>query len=692
MVGQYNFSLVSLSFLLSILGAWAALDLSCRVCRHKSGRRRAFWLIVGVLSMSTGIWSMHFVGLLAYRMQTPVRYDWPTELVSMVAALAASGIVLGFITRRTLSWTATGFGGALMGGAIASMHYIGMAAIRTPMNMTYSGFLVSLSIVSAITISTIGLRLTYGSKSIVRGWSAKKARNALLMGLAVPLLHYISMGATKWTPGPGRFSSTDLQHALSISTLSATGIVLVSLFILAIAIVSARIDHQVSEFESALDGTTHSYAQLKKHDERLRGAFRAGGFGIWECDPATGLFYVDAGLRDLYGTPQNGEPVPREVWRAAVHPEDLKNLDQRWSEALLHGDKYENEYRIVNRNQEISRVHSVASLVRRPDGSLKRVLGMTWDVTAERQREQEMRDQATHLRLTLEAIGDAVIATDENLQITFMNPVASQLTGWELDSSVGRNLREVFVTRDEQSDAPRRDPVQRCLEQGGVFLAEDGVLVGRTGKRYNIRKHVALMGQGQAAVITFQDITKARQMEKELLYAASHDSLTKLANRASFEHKLQGLWDENRYSGRTHCICILDLDRFKVINDSSGHIAGDYLLKEIARILQQELRRTDMAARMGGDEFMLLLPDTTAEEALLPLQRLLHCISSLQFMWQGRTYTVTASLGMVSFDCFSPEPEVLISQADAATFAAKRSGRNQISEYVDEGDAADHYQ
>lgn len=692
MSGHYNLGLVVLSFVLSTLGAWAALDLSGRAYRHQSSRRKLFWLSFGAISMGTGIWSMHYVGMLAYRMEVSVLYDWPTVLLSMLAALTASGVALGLVMRQTLTWLNTALGGVAMGGAIASMHYIGMAAMRMPMSMTYSASMVTLSIVAAIGISAIGLRLTFGSKDIAGVFSGKKAISALLMGLAIPTMHYIGMSAARFGPGPGRFSPTHLQHAISISALSATGIVLVSLFVLAVAIVSARIDHQVSEFESALDGTTRSYAQLKRHNERLRGAFRAGGFGIWECDPATGLFYVDDSLRDLFGTPQDGKPVPRDIWRAAVHPEDVASLDQRWIEALKSGDKYENEYRLIRANQEVICVHSIASLVRWPDGSLQRVLGMTWDVTAERQREQEALDQATRFRLTLEAIGDAVISTDENAQITFMNPAASRLTGWELGVGVGRGLTEVFIARDEETGALRRDPVQRCLEQGGAFLTEDGVLVSRTGERYNIRKHVALTGQGQAAVITFQDITAARNMEKQLLYAASHDSLTGLSNRAAFEKQLQMLWEENRYSGRIHCICILDLDRFKVINDTSGHIAGDHLLKEIARVMQKELRRTDIAARMGGDEFMLLLPDTTVDSATQPLERLLAAISSIQFPWLGRIYTVTASLGMVSFDCFSPEPEVLISQADAAAFAAKRSGRNQISVYVDQGSAANQYQ
>ena len=690
MTGHYNSLLVIVSLLIAILASWVALDLSSRIHLHTHTGRRALWLTVGSASMGVGIWSMHYVGMLAYRMDMPVLYDWPTVLVSMLAAFAASCIALRLVARKRLSWWSTVTGGSAMGAAIASMHYIGMAAMRMPVRMTYSGPLVLLSVVAAVAISMVGLRLTFGAKMVARGWSGKKAGSALLMGLAIPTMHYIGMAAAHWSSDPGRFTPSDLQHAISITTLSTFGIVMVSALVLVLALVSASIDRHVSGFESALDGSERSYAQLRQHHERLQGAFRAGGFGIWECDPATGLFYVDSHLRDLYGTPQDGLPVPRSLWKAAVHPEDVASLDQRWKECLATGDRYDNEYRIIRPDGEIRRVRSVASLVRNQDGSPKRVLGMTWDVTSDWQREQDSREQATRFRLTLQAVGDAVIATDDASHIVFMNPVASQLTDWPAETAVGRSLSDVFVTRDEGTGVGS-DPVQLCIQHGGEVLSQDSMLISRNGVEYTIRKHIALMGQGRAAVITFQDITQACRLQGELLYAATHDSLTGLSNRAAFEKQLHVLWGENRESARIHCVCILDLDRFKVINDASGHIAGDALLKELAHLLQREVRASDLAARMGGDEFMLLLPDTTVEQAEPLLRELLCRISDLRFNWQGKVYHITASLGLVAFDRFSPEPDVLLSQADAAAFTAKRNGRNQIALYVEDGSAADHY-
>jgi diguanylate cyclase (GGDEF)-like protein/PAS domain S-box-containing protein len=466
-----------------------------------------------------------------------------------------------------------------------------------------------------------------------------------------------------------------------VSNFSTIGIVMVTVLVLVVAMVSAEVDRQVSRFESALWSSTRGNRQLDQHNKRLQAAFRAGGAGIWECNLENGLSYVDESLQALLGILRSDGPVGLTSWRSRVHPDDLGIFDAKWSASLGSGDKYENEYRIVNRAGEVRWVRSVASIVRSESGSAQRVVGMTWDVTAERAREQQTADLAKRFHMTLEAIGDAVISTDEHRRIVYVNRAASQIVGWEAEECIGRPLQEVFITRDERSGALRGDPIQRCIDGGGLLLAEDGVLISRTGTRHNIRKHIALMDEGNAAVLTFQDITDARRMALELTHAATHDALTGLANRAAFEKGLRRLWEDSHDSSRTHCVCLLDLDRFKIINDTSGHLAGDALLREIAGVLKTSLRATDLAARMGGDEFLLLLADTSTEAAKACMSRVLESVSALRFPWHGRVYEVTASIGLATFDCSSPEPEVLVSQADVALFTAKRQGRNQIAVY-----------
>ncbi len=693
MPGHYDPVLVALSFAIAMLAAWVALEYSGRVSEELRPGRRYLWLGAGSVCMGAGIWSMHYVGMLAYRMDMPVLYDWPTVGASMLAAVAASGVAFLTITRRQMSWPRTVLGGTIMGGGIAAMHYLGMAAMRMPEGITYSRPLVALSVAAAVVISMTALRLTFGLKGHGAGSQWKKVGAVLLMGAAIPVMHYLGMAAARWTAAPGRFGPADLRHALVISQLSAVMVVQVSMLVLAVALLFASWERRVSHFESALHGSRRSYAQLLDHDERLQMAFRAGGVGIWECNPATAEFYVDRSLRDLYGMPPDNKPVPREAWKARVHPDDVASLDQRWASCLAAGSTYENEYRIVRPDGSAKRVRSVASILRGDDGALLRVLGMTWDVTAEREREQETADLAERFRMTLESIGDAVISTDAQQRVIFMNRAACQLTGWRMEEAMQRPLLEVFVTRDEATGQRSRSPVERCIESGGTLLTEDGVLISRNGSCHNIRKQVALMNREHAAVLTIQDTTSARRMEKELQYAATHDALTGLMNRAEFEKQLYRIWEEARTGGRTHCLCMLDLDRFKIINDTSGHLAGDALLREIANLFERNLRPGDLAARMGGDEFLVLLTDCTREHGERCVRDLLRDLAELRFPWEGRLYDITASSGVVYLDRTSPEPEILISQVDVATFTAKRNGRNQVSVYMGGGSgAAGHHQ
>ncbi len=692
MPGHYDPVLVLLSFAIAVLASWVALDLSSRVHQQQRSDRRWLWLMAGSVSMGTGIWAMHFVGMQAYRMPMRVLYDWPTVAISIVAAVVASGVAFLTITRPRLTWVNTGLSGTVMGGGIASMHYLGMAAMRMRAEVRYTPSLVVLSVLVAVVISMTALRLTFGLRDVAPGWSGKKAYCALLMGGAIPTMHYLGMAAAHWTPMVGGFGPEALRHAVALSPLRVVLIVLGAIGVLSFTLLFAKVDREVSGFESALHGSQHSYEQLINHHERLQGAYRAGGVGIWECDPATQMFYVDASLRELYGLEDDGLPVPRAAWRARVHPEDAAALDARWAASQAAGETYESKYRVVHLGGEIRWVRSVASLVRSETGAVVRVLGMTWDRTSEHLREQEIADEAERFRRTLESIGDAVVSTDERQRIIFLNRAARTLTGWSMEEAEGKPLWEVLLVRDERTDAPWLDPVRGCLEGGGTLPLEHGVLVGRNGTRHNIRGHIALINESGAAVLTFQDVTGSRRMEQDLQYAATHDAVTGLLNRTAFERQLQEVWAATRGSARTHCLCIVDLDRFKIINDTSGHLAGDALLREIADVLEQGLAPADFLARMGGDEFLLLLVGCPREEGEARVRRMLDKIRALQFPWHGRLYDVTASSGLVVLDGVSQEPAVLVSQADVATFTAKRNGRNQVSVYTGDGGAADAHQ
>src|ERR1700722_15121660 len=185
LIGSYDYRLVGLSILISIFAAYTALDLAGRVTAAH-GAARSAWLSGGALAMGMGIWSMHYVGMEAFRLPVAVQYDWPTVLLSMAAAIFASAVALFVVSRQTMGMTAAVLGSLLMGGGIATMHYVGMEAMRLPAMCMYSSGMVVLSVVLAMVIAFAAMWLTFGLRGQITTWSWRKAGSALLMGLAIP--------------------------------------------------------------------------------------------------------------------------------------------------------------------------------------------------------------------------------------------------------------------------------------------------------------------------------------------------------------------------------------------------------------------------------------------------------------------------------------------------------------------------
>jgi len=239
--GYYDYRLVALSILISILSSYAALDLAGRVTIAR-GRARLLWLGGGAVAMGTGIWSMHYIGMEALRLPAAVLYDWPTVLLSMLAAIAASGVALYVVSRKTMGTISILIGSVAMGCGIAAMHYIGMKAMRLPAMCSYSPGLVTLSVVLAIVISGVALYLTFHLRADTAHWDWRKGASALLMGVAIPVMHYVGMAAAVFIPMP--LVAEDLHHAVNISALGIAAITLATLLMLSLVFVLSIVDRR----------------------------------------------------------------------------------------------------------------------------------------------------------------------------------------------------------------------------------------------------------------------------------------------------------------------------------------------------------------------------------------------------------------------------------------------------------------
>lgn len=300
------------------------------------------------------------------------------------------------------------------------------------------------------------------------------------------------------------------------------------------------------------------------------------------------------------------------------------------------------------------------------------------DPLVEARRENAaLREALQRAQGALAAIADGVAVTDPEGRITDLNPVATHLTGWTAAEAIGRSLSEVVRLVDagglavDPLDAGFRDhdDVRSLVRHDGHVILVDGAVAEiRDGAR-------RLLGY----ILTFRNVTAATRMARELSWHANHDPLTGLLNRRVLEARLQRALDSAARLGCRHALLYLDLDRFKAINDGAGHVAGDELLRQLATALRRQLREGDTLARMGGDEFAVLLENTAEEQAAGVARKLIDAVARFQFAWQGFAYRLGASAGLIEFSGDGLEAEQVIEAADRMCYVAKESGRGRVA-------------
>ncbi len=288
--------------------------------------------------------------------------------------------------------------------------------------------------------------------------------------------------------------------------------------------------------------------------------------------------------------------------------------------------------------------------------------------------------------VTLHSIGDAVITTDAAANVEYLNPIAEELTGWASAAAAGMPLKEVFNIVNGVTREPQTNPVEKCLREHRVIgLDNNTVLIRRDGHEFIVEDSAAPVhdheGNIVGAVMVFYDATSSRNMPHLLSYQATHDALTGLINRREFERRLAEVLASARNHDRHHVLCYLDLDQFKVINDTCGHSAGDRLLRQLTPLLKRRLREADTLARLGGDEFGVLLENAPLDVARRIADDLLQIVKNFHFVWEDKSFEIGASIGVVSITSESASVAEVLREADTACYAAKDKGRNRVQVY-----------
>jgi PAS domain S-box-containing protein len=386
LISSYNYALVALSVLIAMFASYAALDLAGRVT-VAVGWTRAVWLLGGAGAMGTGIWSMHYIGMLAFILPIPVAYHWPTVLLSLFAAILASVIALYVVSRQKMGASRAVAGSVLMGAGIASMHYIGMAAMRLPAICQFNSFLVVLSVAFAVLISLAALWITFHFRDEKNGIGWEKLAGAVVMGAAIPIMHYTGMAAASFTPSG---MPADLSQAVSISALGTAGITAVTFIVLGLALLTSSVDRRFAA--QTLELQEEKLQRSETYLAEAQRLSRTGSFG-WKV--STGEINWSEETFRIFQYDRTTTPTV-ELILQRVHPEDLALVKQTIERASQDGMNFEHEYRLVMPDGPVKHVHVVAHALSGESGSLEFV-GAVMDVTAAKQAEETLRESEAYL-------------------------------------------------------------------------------------------------------------------------------------------------------------------------------------------------------------------------------------------------------------------------------------------------------
>ncbi|GAC1630243.1 MAG: hypothetical protein NVS9B14_00590 [Candidatus Acidiferrum sp.] len=477
LAGSYNYGLVTLSVVIAIAAAYAALDLAGRVTSAR-GRARFFWLSGGAVAMGIGIWSMHYVGMLAFQLPVPVLYDWPTVLLSLLAAIFASAIALFVVSRKKMGILRASIGSVFMGGGIATMHYTGMAAMRLSAMCHWSAPRVVLSVVFAVVISFVALSLTFYFRGDMSTWSWLKISSAVVMGAAIPIMHYTGMAAATFMSGTLAQEHSDPGRVIDVSALSMAGIIAVTFMVLGLAVLTSLVGRRFSIQASELTASRTELARMNGDLER-RVLERTA-----QLESANESLQAEiAARRQTEGALIESKQLVQAVIDnspAVIYVKDMQGryllINRRYSE-LFHisneaifgktdhdlfpkdtADGYRamdqrvaaaatplTEEEVVTHDGEPHTYVSVKCPLWDKKGKPYAVFGISTDITERKKAEDALRAGEEYTRSVIETALDAVVTIDGVGVITGWNPQAETTFGWKHEEVLGRPLAGIII-------------------------------------------------------------------------------------------------------------------------------------------------------------------------------------------------------------------------------------------------------
>jgi diguanylate cyclase (GGDEF)-like protein len=652
---QHNWRLVLLAAAICFLTSLAAINLFHRA-NATAGRARVLWLITTGAATGYGIWATHFVAMLAYSPGLATGYDFLLTIASLLAAAVVTGAGFALAASSKADWAAP-TGGAIVGIGIAVMHYTGMSAFEVPGHVAWSLGLVIASIVLGI---AFGVGSLYAAVNYRGPHSTLFA--ALLLTLAIVAHHFTAMGAAEIVPDP-TITITALSlspNALSVAIASAAVAVLgISL----VAALAASSRQQLVE---------KSEAELARQAQRLETALANMSQGLCMFDRDQRVVVANGRYAAMYGLdPQQLTPGTslREILQARVARGIYSNIQ---------GEEFI-EAGIASFHDEVSEILHLAdgrfiSVLRRPmsDGGL---VSTHEDITERQALHAKVEWQKVQLDAALNNIPQGLCMYDATQRLLVCNEPYRKMYGLSPEQvKPGTTLRELVEWRIAKGLYAGTDPEAYLRERLAPVLAASSSLHELSDGRVVAISRLPMLGGGWVA--THEDITERRRAEARIAHLAHHDALTDLPNRVLLRERLDEALTAMRQGGRPLAVLMLDLDRFKDVNDSLGHPIGDALLKTVTQRLRACIRERDTLARLGGDEFALVQRTSEPTTETVSIARRIQEVIGAPFDLDGHHVVIGTSIGIAIAPGDGDDPDQLLKNADLALYRAKSEGRS----------------
>lgn len=671
---DHDLRFVVLALGICVLGSLTAVAIGQHALKPETIKTRLGWLLLAGLVTGLGVWTTHFTAMLGYRNDLDIRFDLVAASASILlsTAIATAGWVLGFLKRERGI-----LAGAIIGVSIAVAHFVDMAAIR------FSGAVNHDYLVSLVAV-VLGVGLAAAAGHLFVRWKDELLAWPVVLALfaAVLALHFVAMSGITLVPG-----AAPLEESLLTATADELATVVIGAFLVLLLTAIAFTVHSWGIARATVDEQDRlikTLEELRQTKDHHRAYVELNPQIAWVADPQGQVTEIAPLWEKLVGVPR--EDGVGGGWARVIHPDDLPRVADRWREAIRTGDDEgaDARYRIQLVDGSYRWFRARARPRRDEDGTILAWYGSLEDIHDQVLAEAALRESEERYRLATRATNDVIWDWSFGEQHAAWAGAHEKVLGYpELKDPTELHW---WIDRIHPDDLPRVLASQKAaLDDDVDYWNEEYRFLKASGDWIEVKSRCVIVrdeqGEATRLVGSMLDITQQKKAEAELNWAAYHDPLTKLPNRALYRIRMISAIDEARESGECVALVVLDLNGFKDLNDTLGHAAGDRVLEEISSRLSDSLPQGATVARLGGDEFAMILPGLKAPEAYRGLVQALSDSLVEPVAFEDLRIPIAYGAGVAIWPRDGESPDALLIAADLALYAAKEEMPGTIHEF-----------